>query len=268
MHALLTLVAVCLSGTAALCSSSVETERVVNARTGINQPTLFTPVPDYETVSKLSCGESTQQTVRLLLGTPTDVSVGAIQSEWMYRRGKTSVHIVFDAEKKVVAYSYQAPPLQPSAELAIEQIKLVKAGDTEAELIRLLGEPTYASVSLRHKEVSYNSTPRQASFQVKLNTSKPTFVVAEYLFTEPLKKSASTSASSVLTADNVLTLEQGKTSLADVVQAFGTPAQRTISLKDEQWFYESAEARLMLQFSRSLPETLLTYQYNTKAAQK
>jgi len=268
MYAFLTLTAVCLSGTAALCSPSVATERLVNARTGVNQTTLFTPTPDYKTVSKLSCGESTQQTVRLLLGTPTNVSVGETQTEWMYRIGKTSVHIQFDAEKKVVAYLYQAPPLQTPAKLAIEQIKLVKAGDSETELVRLLGEPTYASVSQGRKEASYNSTPGHASFQVKLYANEPTFVVAEYLFTESLRKPASTSASSVLTADHVLTLEKGKTSLADVIQAFGTPAQKTISLKNEQWFYESAEAKLLLQFSRSIPETLLTYQYNTKATQK
>lgn len=214
------------------------------------------PGPDYATVRKLTCGQTTSQDVRVLIGKPVSIASNSKSTEWAYRFDSLTIQVQFNAEDKLTGCSYVSSRTS-RPDLDVPKIKSIQVGTAEADLIRLLGEPTHLSLSASRMEMAYANTTEQTRFQVLL-VRKSDFNVTDYQFSVTAKRPL------LIDSDQLISIKNGQTSLADIVHLFGEPTQKTISHKAESWCYESTDSKLLLQFNRDQPGTVVAYQYNLK----
>ena len=246
-----------LTAAGLLCMSvglSAQTTPKSDSSPGVMQPVA--PPLDYATLRKLTCGQSTEAEVRVSLGQPASIDVGD-RVEWTYHAGQRHARVQFDAEKRVVLYQYQSYESSPAATLAASQVRQLRTGHAEADMLRLFGPPTYLIASTNSVDIGYSNQPKHAVLQVNLKEN-PNLPVTDFLFSEDGERSAA------IDADKLTAIEKGKTTLADIASQFGVPTQKAISKYQERWMYDTTTARLYLNFNREQANTVMAYQYKTK----
>ncbi|MEZ0483292.1 hypothetical protein [Fibrella aquatica] len=212
--------------------------------------------PDFTTISKLTCGQTTDQAIRSLLGKPVSIASTGESTEWAYRFDKLNIRVQFDAQNKLTSCLYQQYDRNSSA-LDVRNIKSIRVGSNAADLVRLLGEPTYLSMSASGMEMAYVNAPDQTKLQVILS-GKDGFTVTDYQFSVTAQRPL------VIDSDKLTNIKKGQTTLSDVAAILGEPTQKTINKSAESWYYESADSRLFLRFNRDQTSTVVAYQYDQK----
>jgi len=196
----------------------------------------------YRAVSSLHRDKTTDQEVKDLLGLPTMVDAEGQQTQWYYKTDKVSLHIRFNADHTLAGYEYKSSDSLASSKIEAQQLKSLFAGATDADLIRIVGEPTYAIVSGSGKELYYRSLSNESILQVAINDEAG--LITNYLFLEEGPKDPS------VDLEKVIDIVKGQTTAAELTGLFGKPTKRMIDQDKESWYYLSADMKLLVNFNR------------------
>ena len=208
---------------------------------------------NYSLVSKLQRDKTTDQEIKGLLGVPSMIDSDGQRTQWYYVVGRANLHIQFNSDHTVASYEYKGSDLGTPAKIEAQQTKTLVAGTTDADLIRLLGEPTYVSVSQSGKAIYYVNALTQSTLRVAINDKAG--LVTDYLFLEKGQKK------SLIDTDKLMDITKGKTTLTDMSTLFGQPTRKVIDKGKESWYYQSGNAQLIVNFNQDDSKTVSAYHY-------
>jgi outer membrane protein assembly factor BamE (lipoprotein component of BamABCDE complex) len=218
-------------------------------------PVVYTSVAElnYSTVSRLQRGKTTDQEIKTLLGAPTMINSDDQRTKWYYIVGKSNLHIQFNTNHTIATYEYKGSNFDAPSKIDTRQVETLVAGTTDANLIRLLGEPSYVSVSESGKAIYYSNSLTKSTLRIAINDTAG--LVSNFLFLEEGQKKSS------IDTDKMMEITKGRTTLTDMFILFGQPTKKVIDQAKESWYYQSDDAQLLVNFNQDASKTVSNYQY-------
>lgn len=235
-----------------LCASASNPPELL-ARAAIEKPVADL---NYQTVSNLQRGKTTIQEIKTLLGSPNMIDSKDQQTQWYYRTDKVDLRLQFSADHILAGYEYKSSDSNATYKVEVQQVKSLSTETTNADLTRLVGEPTYAVVSVSGKELYYRDLSSKSTLKVVIDDKAG--LVTNYLFLEEGPKEP------IIDAEKVTDINKGETTAAELINFFGKPTRLMIDKDKESWYYVSGGTQLLIDFSQGDKKTVSNYQYSKR----
>ena len=125
------------------------------------------------------------------------------QTQWYYRTEKADLRLQFNADHTLAGYEYKSSDSSTAPSVEARQVRALSAATTDADLMLLVDEPTYAVVSSSGKELYYRDLSTKSTLKVDVDDKAGS--VTNYLFLEEGPKDP------LVDAERVTDISRGRT---------------------------------------------------------